>query len=237
MKKLLKFIFRVLLCAVLLFAGYAVLGGYRKMRAVMSNRPLETAVAEYTSSENYLTYDRIPSDFVDATVSVEDKRFFRRSGYDFIALGRAILSNIRHGEIVDGGSTIPQQIAKNLYFHFADTSVTTKTAQVFILYQLESHYSKEELFALYANMNYYGDGYYGLYNASKGYFKKDPMDLTLAEAALLAGIVNAPSAYQLSTGYDLAILRQHKVLETMLDNEKITEEQYSDALNETIPKP
>ena len=103
-----------------------------------------------------------------------------------------------------------------------------------IMYDLEEKYSKEELFALYANMNYYGDGYWGLKNAARGYYKAQANDLSLAKAAILAGIPNAPSAYQLSTGYELAKNRQEKVLTTMVNNNIISEEEKAEALLEDV---
>ena len=236
-KKFFKRLILIILVVLFLTGGYFVFAGYRKYRTVLKDCPIEQAVERYTGKRSYLSFELIGKDFVNATVSVEDKRFFTRNGYDFIALGRALLSNLRQGEFVEGGSTITQQIAKNLYFHYDDTSLSTKLAQVFLLYDLEGKYSKKELFALYANMNYYGDGYYGLLDASRGYFHEEPSELSLAKSAVLAGIVNAPSAYQLSDGYELAIKRQHKVLETMLDNEYITQQEFDDALKEVIPRP
>ena len=102
------------------------------------------------------------------------------------------------------------------------------------MHDLEEKYTDEELFALYANMNYYGDGYYGLKNAAEGYYGLSASDLSLAKAAMLAGLPNAPSAYQLSTGYEYAKKRQKKVLQCMLKNEYISEQEYNEALNEDV---
>ena len=157
-----------------------------------------------------------------------------RKGYDFVALGRALYHDLLAGEIIEGGSTITEQIAKNLYLGGYINGMEEKIAGIYLLFDLEEHYSKQELLALYVNMNYYGDSYYGIAQAAKGYYDASAGDLTLAQAAMLAGLPNAPSAYQLSTGYELAKQRQEWVLKTMQDNGCITEEEKRQALQEDV---
>ncbi|MCR4950762.1 MAG: transglycosylase domain-containing protein [Solobacterium sp.] len=234
MKKVLTKLILVLLlitaaaCAFCWFRADAV---YRNATAEL---PAEQAAEAYMQKEVFLPFEEIDPDFVNAAVAVEDKRFFERKGYDFIALGRAIYNNLRYGELREGGSTIPEQIAKNLYFGPKHRDIWEKLAGVRILYDLEEAYTPEELFALYANMNYYGDGYYGLQNAAEGYYGTSASELSLAKAAMLAGLPNAPSAYQLSTGFAYAKKRQEKVLRCMLKNEYITEKQLEEALAEDV---
>ncbi len=207
---------------------------YNDAKELMENNPLSEKVEIYTSKDAYVQYKDINSYFVNAVVATEDKRFFTRKGFDWIALSRAIIVNVVSGELREGGSTLSQQIAKNLYFQGVKRGIKEKVEEVFIMLELEKDYSKEDLFALYASMNYYGDGFYGLSSASQGYYEIDQSELSLAEAAMLAGIPNAPSLYQLSTGYDLAKERQEKVLYRMLEEKYITQEEYLTALVEDV---
>ncbi len=232
--KLIGILMILLIMAGTLLAGYGYYIAEKVRDEAIREKPLEEAVSAYTEKEGYLTYEAIDPDFVNAVVAVEDKRYFERDGYDFIALARAIYNNLRYGNLIEGGSTIPEQIAKNLYFGTADRELDEKLAGILIMHDLEEKYTDEELFALYANMNYYGDGYYGLKNAAEGYYGLSASDLSLAKAAMLAGLPNAPSAYQLSTGYEYAKKRQKKVLQCMLKNEYISEQEYNEALNEDV---
>ena len=232
-KIVLKFL--LVIFALLLAAGVFLFAlGRLRADEVISQKPITVAVEEYTGTEKYVTYEEIDPDFVNAVIAVEDKRFFTRRGLDWIALARAVIENIQAGALVEGGSTISQQIAKNLYFGFQRTGIKDKVAEIFVMADLEEKYSKEELFALYASMNYYGDQYYGLSEAAKGYYGTTASDLTLAQAAMLAGLPNAPSVYQLSSGFDLAKKRQEKVLQCMYSNDFIDEEEFKKALQEDV---
>ena len=214
--------------SVLAYQGYVF---YRRQVAVT---PIEEAVSAYTSKEDYVPFKDIDTDFVHAVVSVEDKRFFSRKGYDIQALIRALYHNLLAKDFVEGGSTISEQIAKNLYMGGYVDGLEEKSAEIFLMYELEKQYSKEELFALYANMNYYGDGYWGIRQACEGYYDTEPSDLSLARAAILAGIPNAPAVYQLSDGFDQAKERQEWVLYTMFQNAYISEEEMNTAISEDV---
>ncbi len=227
MKKWLQWTARILGClaglglCLLLTVGFL---GYRRYRIAIEATPLSALILTITEQEEYVPYEEISPWFVQALTAVEDRRFFQREGIDWIALVRAAIVNIFSGEIREGGSTLGQQLAKNLYFSF-ETSLTRKVAELFVMRDLEQQLSKEELFALYANVIYYGDGYTGIAQASQGYFKKQPKALTLAEASLLAGLPQAPSRYQLSSGATLAIQRQKIVLQAMIRCNMINEEE------------
>ncbi|MBR0462600.1 MAG: transglycosylase domain-containing protein [Erysipelotrichaceae bacterium] len=234
MRKALKTIVLLLILSVLVCLATVLGQGWFRFQREIENMPLSTAVAQYTDKDDYVVFEDIDDDFVKAVISVEDKRFFDRQGYDFVALIRAFYNNFRAGRVVEGGSTITEQIAKNLYLGGYVNGIEEKTAEIFIMLDLEKEYSKEDLFALYANMNYYGDGYWGIRDAAKGYYAADAGDLTLAEAAILAGIPNAPSILQLSTGYDLAKERQAWVLQTMVNNGYISEDDMETALLEDV---
>lgn len=227
----------IFLLSVLILIGVCYFGDcYNKAQALMKEEPISEKVEVYTSKDNYVAYEDINTYFVDAVVATEDKRFFTRKGFDWIALSRAIIVNVVSGELREGGSTISQQIAKNLYFQGKKRGIQEKIEEVFIMLKLEEEYSKEDLFALYASMNYYGDGYYGLSEAALGYYQEDQSDLPLSKAAMLAGIPNAPSLLQLSTGYDAAKARQEKVLYRMLEEGYITQKEYLIALIEDVNK-
>ena len=214
--------------SVLAYQGYVF---YKRQIAVT---PIDEAVSVYTSKEDYVNFEDIDEDFVHAVISVEDKRFFSRKGYDIQALIRALYHNFLAKDFVEGGSTISEQIAKNLYMGGYVDGLEEKSAEIFLMHELEKQYSKEELFALYANMNYYGDGYWGIGQACQGYYDVDPSGLSLARAAILAGIPNAPAIYQLSDGYDRAKERQEWVLYTMFSNNYISEEEMNDAASQDV---
>ncbi len=208
--------------------------GQKLAAQVTEETPITEAVEPYFSKSTWTDYENLDPKFVEAVVAVEDQRYFHRFGFDWPALIRALFNNMMARSFVEGGSTISQQIAKNLYFQSASRGVTEKIAEVYIMYQMEMTYSKETLFALYVNMNYYGDGYWGIKEASEGYYGAEPDNLTLGQAAMLAGIPNAPGYYQLSTGYDAALRRMHKVLNRMRQEGYITDEERQAAMNEDM---
>ena len=228
-KKLFRiFLFLLLILGVVLVTLFGQ--GYFRYERETEVMPLDKAVKAYTGKDDYVSYDQIDQDFVHAVVSVEDKRFFERKGYDLIALCRALYHNFLAKDFIEGGSTISEQIAKNLYLGGFINGLEEKTAGIFLMMALEQKYSKEELFALYANMNYYGDGYWGIGEAAEGYYGCSADDLSLGQAAILAGIPNAPAIYQLSDGYEQAKERQAWVLQTMVNNNYISEEEMAEAL-------
>ena len=237
MKKFFRRLFLLILVSVLLVAGGLLKQGYDRYQKEIEHYPIERSVAYYTERADYIPFEEIDEDFVHAVISVEDKRFFERKGYDFIALFRALYANFKAKRLVEGGSTISEQIAKNLYLNGKVIGIEDKMAEIWLMFHLEKVYTKEELFALYANMNYYGDGFWGLEQAAEGYFDTSASELTLAEAAMLAGIPNAPAIYQLSTGYESAKKRQEWVLSTMVRNGYITEAEMEDASAEIIYEP
>ncbi len=229
MNKLLK---KVIICALMFVIAVGVLFitiGYFRYQEAVNEISIIDKVFEIESMDGYVKYEDISSDFINAIVAVEDRRFFERKGIDYIALTRAALTNLFSGEVVEGGSTITQQLAKNMYFtHKA--SLTRKVAEVFLLYELEGMYSKEKIVELYVNLIYYGDLYYGVENASMGYFEKHANELTLNEASILAGLPQSPSRYQLSNQTELTYKRQKEVLYAMLNNGYITQEEYDEVL-------
>ena len=147
--------------------------------------------------------------------------FYDHGGVDPIAIGRAVWVNLRTGSLAEGGSTLTQQLAKNLYFT-QEKKFSRKVAEVFVAWELERRYDKGEILELYINTIYYGEGYYGIYQASQGYFGKAPADMTDYECTLLAGVPNAPSVYAPTVNPDLAAQRQRQVVDSLVDAGYIT---------------
>lgn len=209
-----KAIFRlliVLVCLVLGVGAFFGVKGYEMYQDAIAERTLDERVEDIRNTENFTIYSELPQFYIDATISVEDHRFADHCGIDLIAIGRAAWTDIRAMSFVEGGSTITQQLVKNLLFT-QDKKIERKAAEVFAALEMESKYSKEEIFELYANTAYFGSGYYGIYQASIGYFGKEPSALTDYECALLAGIPNAPSVYSPMVNSELAQQRQQYVI-------------------------
>ena len=229
--KILKFFILFFLVIVLIGVGYVLYDGYSLYKEVISNTSIETKIEEITSKKDYLTFDEIPKDFSNAIIAVEDRRFYTHHGYDVKSIGRAILNNIKEKSIVEGGSTITQQLAKNMYFSF-EKKFTRKVAELLVALDLEKMYSKEEILSYYINIIYFGDGYYGLENAAKGYFSKTPDRLNFNEITLLAGLPNAPSVYALTSNPELAKKRQEIVIQNMIECGYVTDEKLKELENE-----
>lgn len=204
-----------LMMTVCLLAGFTVVyKGYELYREALKETGLQERVESVRDKEGYTEYKDLPQVYVNAVISVEDHRFYRHGGIDLIAIARAVANDIRAGRFVEGGSTITQQLAKNLYFD-QDKDITRKAAEAFMAFDLEKNYTKDEIFELYVNCIYFGDGYYSVGDASEGYFLKAPEDMTEYESTLLAGVPNAPSKYAPSKNPALAEKRQMKVLRRM----------------------
>lgn len=230
--KLIKRFFRLIIIILLLCAALIVYLGKEKYERVTEEMPLTDAVEEIKSKENYTKIENISPMLIDAIVSVEDKRFYIHNGIDVLGIGRAIYNNLKLKTLSEGGSSITQQLAKNIYFiNDKDNTLTRKVAELFIAKDLEKEYSKNEILELYFNNIYYGSGYYSVYDASKGYFGKTPIELNSYEATLLAGVPNAPSVYSPKVNPVLSHKRQKKVIEAMVKNDKLTKEEANEILN------
>ncbi len=211
MKKVKKLLFLIIVVILIAF-GFQVKSGYNLYKNTIAETPIEQAVEEIRNKDNYTVYDNLPQNYVNAVISVEDRRFFKHNGFDVLGTCRALINDIKAKELSEGGSTITQQLAKNIYFE-QDKRLDRKIAEIFMAIEIEKHYSKNEILELYANSIYFGNGYYCIFDASKGYYNKRPADLSLEECAMLAGIPNAPSVY--SQDIELAKERQNTVLKCM----------------------
>lgn len=176
---------------------------------------LKSAVAETISKENYVPLQDIPEALQEAVIAVEDRKFYHHWGFDWEGIMRASLVNLQYGQVREGASTITQQLVKNLFLSQEQT-MGRKAEEFVLALDMEAHYSKEEILELYLNTIYFGSGYYGIREASQGYFGKEPAQLSLPEAAMLAGIPNAPSLYSPFEDFMLSKKRQITVLDAMV---------------------
>lgn len=181
----------------------------------------------------YLTSDEIPDTVKEAFVSIEDKRFYKHHGFDPLAIIRAAKSLVSTESITQGGSTITQQLARNIYLTHT-VRWERKVEEIFISMALEKKYSKDELLEFYINNIYFANGYYGIQAASQGYFNKDASDLSLSEVAFLCAIPNSPSLYDPLTHKDNTLKRRDLILENMLNDGVISESDYAQAVSEEI---
>lgn len=219
MKKLIKGIFSLIVLVIIIGGiafGVFAFKGYDMYQKALSEASMEERINKIKSDPDYLPINMISKDFKDAIIAIEDHRFESHGAVDFISIGRAIFRNITNLSFDEGGSTITQQLAKNTFFTQEGT-LTRKIAEIFAAIDLEKKYSKDDIIEMYMNTIYFGDGYYGINQASHGYFGKEPLKLTFDEATLLAGIPNAPSVYSLSNNPDLARQRQKHVIQSMRD--------------------
>lgn len=221
MKILKRIVLAILIIGII--SGVAFVGnGYLLYREALEKVPLEIKVEAIQAKENYAEIEEMPELYKEAVISVEDHRFYKHGGIDVIAIGRAVINDIKAMSYVEGGSTITQQLAKNIYFT-QEKKMTRKIAEMFMAFNIERNYEKDEILELYLNTSYFGDGYYTAKEAARGYFDKELIEMTDYEAILLAGIPNAPSAYAPTKNPELAKQRQRQVMNKMVKNGKLTE--------------
>lgn len=186
----------------------------------------------YNVSEEWVKLDDISDYAIKATLSIEDKNFYKHHGFDFFRITKAMITNITNRKTLQGASTISQQYIKNLFLDF-DKTWSRKIEEAFLTMRLESHYSKDEILEGYLNTINYG-GIFGIENASRYYFNKKAKDLNLAEATILAGIPKSPSNYSPTSNPDNAKKRQNLILNSMVKNEYITKEEKKKAYTENL---
>ena len=165
----------------------------------------------------------------EAFLAIEDKKFYSHHGLHFKGIIRAALTNFLKGKATQGGSSITQQLAKNAFLT-PERTFSRKVKEAILTYQIERTYTKDEILERYLNEIYFGSGSYGIKIAADQYFRKDPKDLNIAEAALLAGIPNRPTKYDPNRSLDNALHRQQIILKEMFEDGRITKEEYEEAL-------
>ena len=184
-------------------------------------------------NNDYAKLNEITNFTKNAIVSIEDKNFYNHRGFDYPRIAKAMLINIKSGEIKQGASTISQQYIKNLYLTFEKTW-KRKIEEAFLTLELETHFSKNEILEGYLNAIDFGGGNYGIKDASKYYFNKEPKNLTKSEASLLVGIPKSPNYYNPISNFKNAKKRQYAVLESMVKNGYITKKEMNKIYNEKI---
>jgi monofunctional glycosyltransferase len=205
----------LLLSGVLLFAG---------------NKMIE---AKDISKLKVPTHFEVPEQLGNAFIATEDKRFYHHNGLDYIAIVRATVENIKAGHVVQGGSTITQQLAKNVFLT-NERTFSRKWDEVFYTKKIERTFTKDEILKLYLSNIYYGEGAWGVEEAAKLYFGKEVDQLTLSESAMLAAVVKAPTYYSPIDHYDKAVERRNVVLKLMEQEGYITHAEYVQATNEKL---
>ena len=223
--KIFKRIILLILIVIIIIVSVCYINGKKLYDEKLSEISLEKKIESIKSDENFVPLSDLPEYYKNSVIAVEDHRYYKHGAIDVIALCRAVVSNIKQKDFKEGGSTITQQTAKNMYFITADDVVSRKVAEAILSFELERKYSKDDILELYINTIYFGDGYYGIKEACEGYLHKSPKDMTLYDATMLAGIPNAPSVYAPTVNFNLTKSRQKKVVSSMLEYEYINQEQ------------
>ena len=222
--KFLKYLVILVVIVILVFSIKIFNDGKKLYKSKIEEKPIATKIEEIRNKENYVTYENIPKTYINAMVSIEDHRFYKHKGVDIQSILRAVVTDIAHMSLVEGGSTLTQQLAKNMYYS-QEKSFVRKVAEAITATEIEKNYSKEDILELYANVVYFGSGYYGIYDASMGYFNKKPNELNLDEITMLAGLPNAPSVYSLNNKTELSVQRQNMVIDAMVKYDYLSKEE------------
>ena len=186
----------------------------------------ENLVYQGSGNNEWVSLDEISDELINAVLSTEDKNFYKHQGFDYFRIAKALYTNIKNKSIVQGASTISQQYIKNMYLDF-DKTWQRKIEEAFLTLRLEVQYSKDEILEGYLNTINFGQGNYGIENASQFYFNKSASELNLEEAIILAGIPKAPNKYNPVSDYDASIKRAQVIAKVMLNNEVIDRDTYN----------
>lgn len=227
--KVIKRIVTFIILIVLIFAGLLTYKGYTLYKEALDKISVKDKVEEIKSQENYTTIDQMPEFYLNAVIAVEDHRFYDHGAVDFISIARAVWINVKSFKLKEGGSTITQQLAKNIYFTQEKTALR-KISEIFMAYEIERNCSKDDILEMYLNTSYFGNGYYCVKDAANGYFDKEPIDMDKYESSMLAGIPNAPSLYAPTKNMDLATQRQKQVLDKMVKYKYISEDEENEII-------
>ncbi|WP_338452424.1 PBP1A family penicillin-binding protein [Niallia oryzisoli] len=193
----------------------------------------EVASKISNSSIEGVTIKQIPKDVIHAVISVEDQRFYKHNGVNYFGIIRALFQNAASGEVVAGGSTITQQLAKNVFLTHERT-YTRKVKELVLTKKIERTYTKDEIIERYLNQIYFGEGAWGIQRAAQVYFGKNASELTLSESAMLAGLIKAPSAYSPLKHFEKAVERRDVVLRLMKDEGYIDQTDIDKAMEQEI---
>ncbi len=229
--KLIKRLIFLIIIVVIIVGTILILNGKKMYEDAISEISLTDKVEKVRNDSNFVKLEDLPKHYINAIIAVEDNRYYEHGAIDIIAIGRAIWTNITNFELREGGSTITQQVAKNLFFIYESDAVTRKVAEIFAAFDLEKNYSKGDILELYVNTIYFGDGYYGIKEACHGYLDIEPSEMTLYDCTMMAGIPNAPSVYAPTANPELTRSRQRKVISDMVEHGYLSQEQANNILD------
>lgn len=239
LKRLYKF-FIILLVIGILFIGGVYIYAYSCPKLDIKNANQlyiyddnEELIYQGSGNNEWVSLDEISPNLINAIISTEDKNFYKHNGFDILRIIKAMFLNIKSGHIVQGASTISQQYIKNMYLDF-DQTWERKIEEALLTLRLEVYYSKDEILEGYLNTINFGQGNYGIENASQFYFNKKAKDLTLEEATILAGIPKSPNYYNPIANYDASLERANIIALSMVKNGYITEDEYNNLYKEKI---
>ena len=232
MKKLFKCMFWIFIICLAVVSPF-INSGYTMYKEALEEIPIDEMVKEIQSKEYYIKLEDVPKIYLDAVIAVEDRRFYTHGGVDPVSIGRAIITDIQTMSLREGGSTITQQLCKNIYFT-QERKIERKIAEVFMAIELEKVLQKEEILELYINTSYFGSGCYTLREASLEYFEKEPLELNESQCILLAGVPNAPAIYAPNANLELSLQRQKQVIAKMIDCGYLNEEEANKILEQEI---
>ncbi|WP_301108437.1 transglycosylase domain-containing protein [Sporosarcina sp.] len=191
-------------------------------------------VSEISNSKmEGVSFDRIPRELIEAVISVEDQQFYKHSGVNYFRMGRALIHNLFIGEITAGGSTITQQLTKNVFLT-QERTYSRKFKELLIAKKIERTYSKEEILEHYLNQIYFGDGAWGVQRAAQIYFGKDISELSLSESATIAGLIKAPSHLSPAKNMKKSVERRNVVLSLMKSENYISQTEFDEAVGEEV---
>lgn len=187
-------LFLLSLIFVLIKVAPIVIGGYDLYKEAVMNQSLEDKITEIKNDENYISIDEVSPEFLDLIIQSEDHRFYSHNGIDLLATTRAMYHNLKAHAFVQGGSTITQQLAKNLYFSF-EKRYERKIAELFVAFDLEKLLTKQDILELYCNVIYFGEGCYGLNEATEHYYNISPNQLSTSQSVALIKTIKSPNHY------------------------------------------
>ncbi|WP_404332640.1 transglycosylase domain-containing protein [Mesobacillus maritimus] len=229
----------IILLSILWFAFIASQANVQSLKdglnqaTIIYDKDGDLAGSVATNRTNGVSFSQLPAHVPNAVVAIEDERFYEHNGFDIKGIARAFFSNLFAGRITGGGSTVTQQLTKNALLS-QEKTYQRKVEELFLAVEIEKAYEKEEIMEMYLNQSYFGSGAWGIGNASKKYFNKDVKDVSISEAAMLAGLLQAPSALDPYKNYEGSIKRRDIVLGQMQKLEMITETEFQEAKNEKI---
>ena len=228
LRQLLLTVLLLALLALVAAGGYFAVTGHKLYESAIQVTPIDTLYSSISSREGFVPYAQLPQTYINAVISAEDSRFTHHKGVDPVSIARALVTDLRTGSFAEGGSTITQQVVKNNLLT-SEQSLERKILEAGLALVVEIHYSKDEILEMYLNTTFLGAGATGVQQASETYYGLEPSQLSLSEAATLAGLPYAPSALNPFDNPEGCRERRNLVLERMNEQGMITEGEMREA--------